>query len=220
MQRAAASASSRKPLKSSPLPASHPQDLGQQSAKRQKFNASEPQSPDLNVSTPHSFSGVDDPGTPMTQQSTRSFTPYNYGGNEAESPWVLNTARNTDVEVIPDSPIQDAWLQEEVIGRRTFGNFKKKSTEKAPTPKRGKEKCGSLSPGNSDEDHEQYSEKMHGAMMQNGGKSKGKRRNDQDGERMDKINLKKLKSGGLSASSGMRQPGFGGKKNSRGKRKG
>jgi len=163
---------------------------------------------------------MDDPATPLTQQSAQSFTPYNYGGNEAESPWVLFTSRDRDVGVIQESPVENAWLQDMVIGRRTFGNFQKKSADKVPTSSRGGDDHGSLSPGNSGEDHEQYGERMHGAMTRRSGKSKGKRPNDQDGERMDKINLKKLKSDGLSASSALRNPGLGGKKCSKGKRKG
>jgi hypothetical protein len=220
MQRAAASASNRTPLKPSPLPASNPSHLSQQPAERQKPNAFEPQSPGINISIPRSFSGMDDPATPLMQQSARSSTANNYGGNEAESPWVLNTARGRDVGVIQDSPIEDAWLQDTIIGRRTFGNFQKKSTKKAPISSKGGDDDGSLSAGSLDEDLEQYGERMHGATTQNSRKPKGKRPNEQDGERMDKINLKKLKIDSLSASSGLREAGLGGKKNSKGRRKG
>lgn len=220
MQRAAASASDRTPLKSSPLPASSPQDLGEQPAKRQKLSASVPQSPEINASSPCSSYGADDPSTPLTQGNTTSFTPQNYGGNEAESHWVLNTSRSTGIEGTPNSPPEDKWPQDTVIGRRTFGDFKKKSAKKAPIASRGREDDGSPSSGNSDEDHEEYGERMYGGTMQNGGKSKGQRRQDRDDDRMDKINLKQLKSGGISASSGMRQPGFDGKKYNKDKRKG
>jgi hypothetical protein len=220
MQRAAASTSTRTPSQPSPLSANYPPDFGQQPAKRQKLNAFEPQSPGFNVSTPDSLSGMDDPATPLMQQTARSSTSCYDGGNKAESPWVLHTARARDVGVIQDPPVEDAWLQDNVIGRRTFGKFQKKSAGKAPTLSRGGDDDASLSSGNSDEDLEQYAEKMYGAMMQNSGKSKGRRTNAQDGEKMNKINLKQLKSDGLSASSALRKSGVSGKKHSKGKRKG
>jgi hypothetical protein len=53
---------------------------------------------------------------------------------------------------------------------------------------------------------------MQRRTTQNVEKSRGKRRQDQDDDRRDKIKLKKMRSDGISASSGMRQSGFAGKK--------
>ena len=218
MQKAAASDLSRTPSTSSPLPAS-PRDLDGHSAKRQKISSSVPAFPSPNTSTPRSFYQSDDPSTPMSQEGNQSYTPQNYGGNAAETPWVLNILRSTDERHGPGSPLEYTSPPDRAIGRRRFGNFKKNSGEKKAKTRDG-EPDGSLSSADSDEYHERYSERMSGATQQNGAKPTGKRRQDQDDDTMDKINLKKLRSGGISASSGMRQPGFDGRKYKKDKRKG
>lgn len=211
MQRAAASDLSRTPSTSSPLPAS-PRDLDRHTAKRQKTSSSVPAFPSPNTSTPRSFYHSDDPGTPVSQEGNQSYMPQSYGENAAETPWVLNISRRTDEGHAPPSPpLEYTSPPDTAIGRRRFGNFKKKSSEKKAKTRDG-EPDGSLSSADSDENYEQYSERMSGATQQNSAKPAGKRRHDQDDDKMDKINLKKRRSGGISASSGMRQPGFDGRK--------
>jgi hypothetical protein len=209
MQRSAASASNRAPSASSPLPANFPQSPHEDSAKRQKLSSSIPQSPDPAALTPRSLYQSDDPTTPLPQGMGKAFTQC-YGGNEAETPWILNTSSSTGTHEAPSSPVEDTSPPDGVIGRRTFGNFKKKTTEISAAD-RSKDD-GSLSSGDLDEDYEQHGERMQRRTTQNGEKPRGKRRQDQDDDRMDKIKLKKMRSGGISASSGMRQSGFAGKK--------
>ena len=219
MQRAAASVSHQNTWNSSPLSASSPQDLNRPAAGRQKISSSVPQSPDSNASTPRALCQPSDPTTSLTTQSTQSLTRLNCGGNEAESPWVLNTSGNTGTPPTPNSPPEDTLPQHVVTGRRTFGSFKKKTTDKAPSPKE-KEDDGTLSSGDPDEDYEQYADRMIGKTSKSGGMPQGKRRHDRNDDRMDQVNLKKLKTRGISASSGLRQPAFDGKPYKKDKRKG
>jgi hypothetical protein len=241
MQRAAASGSNRSPSTPIHLPANSPRELNGHSAKRRKLSPSVPQSPDPVVSTPGSLYQSDESRTPLPQlqERSKSFTPLSYGGNAAETPWVLNitsdsVATQQQEQEQPISPQEETLPQEPVLGRRTFGNFKKKSTTttttntaKASSKRKDEDNDNdndneSLSPGELDEDYEQYGERMHGRQPPSSSaeKSRSKRRKDQDDDRLDTINLKRLKSGGISAASGMRQPGFDARKYKRDKRKG
>ncbi len=210
MQRAAASASHGAALTSSPLPPNSPRDLNGHPAKRQKLSSSLPQSPDYSASTPRSLYQSDDPVNPFSQEIVKSFRQQVHGGNEAETPWVLNTSNSTGVRHEPSPPQEKIPPHDAIIGRRIFGDFKKRAIEQAD-PTRGREKDDSLSSGDSDEDYEQYGETSHRRTFQNVKSPKGKRRHDQDDDRMDKVNLKKSKSSGISASSSMRKRGFAGK---------
>lgn len=107
--------------------------------------------------------------------------------------------------------------QEDVVGRRTFGNFKKKTTEKVIATEDGDE-GDSLGSGALDGDFEQHSSRMYGKISQNGVESISKRKKSPDNDRMDSIRLKKLKNGGISAASGMRQPRFDRRKYTKDKR--
>lgn len=220
MQRAAASTSSPSSIASSPLPPSSPQDPNGRPAKQQKLFYSVSQSPDPNALTPRSFYSSDDTRTPLPQARNQSFTPQSYGGNAAETPWVLSTPRSTGTLDIPVSPSGDTSPPDAVVGRRTFGNFKKRTPGKAAAKNEQKEGDESLSSADSEDDYEQPSTRTNGRATQNGEKSKGKRRQNPDEYMMDKINLKKLKSGGISAVSGLRQGGYDGRKYRKDKRKG
>jgi hypothetical protein len=127
MQRSAASASNQAPSASSPLPANFSRSPQEDSAKRQKLS-SIPQSPDPAALTPRSLYQSDDPTTPLPQGMGKAFTQC-YGGNEAETPWILNTSRSIGTQEAPRSPLEGTSPPDAVIGRRTFGNFKKKTTE-------------------------------------------------------------------------------------------
>ncbi|KAF7510545.1 hypothetical protein GJ744_006391 [Endocarpon pusillum] len=218
MQRAAASDLGRTPSTSSPLPAS-PRDFDGHSTKRQKISPSVPAFPNPNTSTPRSFYQSNDPSTPVSQEGNQSYMPQNYGGNAAETPWVLNVSQRTDEGHAPSSPLEYTSSPDTAIGRRRFGDFKMKSSEKKAKTRDG-EPDGFLGSADSDENYEQYSERMSAAAQQNSAKPTGKRRQDQDDNKMHKTNLKKPRRGGISASSGMRQPRFDGRKYKKDKRKG
>lgn len=225
MQRAAASDLNRTPSTSSPLPAS-PRDLDRHTTKRQKISSSVPVPvpafPSPHTSTPRACYQSDDPSTPVSPEGNQSSTRQSYGGNAAETPWVLHLSRRTDDGHAPSSPLEYTSPPDRATGRRRFGNFKTKSSEKKAETGDGEPDDGSLSSPDSDENYEQYSERMSGAAQQNSAKPPGKRRQDQDDHRSDKINLKKRRSGGggISASSGMRQPGFNGRKYEKDRRRG
>ncbi len=211
MQRAAASDTNRTPSISSPLPAS-PQYDGGHFAKRQKASSSIPAFPSPSPSVPRPFYQSDSPSTPVSQEKSQNYTSHHHGGNVTETPWVLHILRSTDERHDPSTPLEYTSPPDAVIGRRIFGNYKKKSAQKMARTEDG-DPAGSLSSADSDENYEQY-EKNYGA------KPTGKRRQDQDDDKIDRIDLKKLKSGGISASSGMRQPGSDGRKYKKDKRKG
>lgn len=242
MQRAAASAPIRSPSTPASISANSPQEPNGNPAKRQKLSSpSVPQSPDCYVSTPGSPYTPDGLRTPLAQESTRPFNPQNYIGNAAETPWVLTTLSLTqqqqqqqegEPEPEPEQhlfpPDEDpSFPLEPVLGRRTFGNFKKKattSTTKPPAPKHddrdNDDDASSLSSGELSEDYEQYAartstrrppstpDRARGNGNSNNKNHKHNKRRDakEDDSFLDKINLKKLQSGGISAAAGMRPP--------------
>lgn len=206
MQRAAASASNRPCPSSSSVPASPIPDPNGHPAKRLKLSSPAPQSPGPNPSTPHSFHRLDDPSTPLAPDRSKDSTQQTYGGNAAETPWILNPSRAIETPGTPKSPWEDISPEEPAIGRRTFGNFKKKPTEKMAVPK-AREDVESLSSGDQDDSYEHTDARVHEMTLQDVEGTRGKRRQIEENDWMDKINLKKLRSGGISASSSMRKPG-------------
>jgi hypothetical protein len=213
MQRAAASASKS----TIPTPNS-PHDLNGHPAKRQKLSSSGIQTPDLDLSSPRSLYGSDDLNSPRTGDRSTKFTPQIYGGNTAETPWMLNLPRNVDMIHQTISMQETTSSQEDVVGRRTFGNFKKKTAEKVIATEDGDDD-DSLGSGDLDGDFEQHSSRMYGKISQNGVESISKRKKSPDNDRVDIIRLKKLKTDGISAASGMRQPDFDRRKYTKDKRK-
>lgn len=192
MRRAAASTSNGALLPSSPLPPNSPQDLTGHSAKRQKLSYSLPQSSDPGTLTPHSSYHSEDPSTPLLRnESSRQPS---YSANDAETPWVLNTSSSVEPQRTP-SPPQYASPLDVIVGRRTFGNFKKITMEKAAA-KMVRQEDESPSSEDSNDDYKKYKARMHGSTPQSCEKPKGKRRQNQDNDKMDNINLKKLRSGG------------------------
>jgi hypothetical protein len=213
MQRAAASVSKSTILN----PINSPHDPNGHPAKRQMLSPPGIQTPDLDVSSPRSLYGSDDLNSPRTGDRSTKFRPQIYGGNTAETPWVLNLPRNVDMIHQTISMQETTSSQEDVVGRRTFGNFKKKTTEKVIATEDGDE-GDSLGSGDLDGDFEQHSSRMYGKISQNGVEFISKRKKSPDNDRMDSIRLKKLKNGGISAASGMRQPGFDRRKYTKDKR--
>lgn len=209
MQRAAASTSNRTNPTSSPLSSSSPPNINDHPVKRPKLSPSLPRSLDSNISTPQSLYQSDDPTTPLTQE-TKGFNPQNYAENAAETPWVLN------IPIGSKTAQDESPLEEAVIGRRTFGDFKKKKMAEQVGRNTGEDDAESLSSAE-DEGYEQYGDSLLGRTQHHA--DRGKKRKDVNDDRIDRIYLKKLKNGGISASAGMRQQGFDAKKYKKDKRK-
>lgn len=217
MQRAA-STPNRAVTISSPFSANISQHVNRHSATRQKFSASDPQTPDLNASSPYPSYHSDDPGTPLSPRSSnRGFTPVITYGNDAETPWVLDILGSFQHQVSSTSQPEDISPENPIIGRRTFGNFKKKTMQKVTPVKNGEN--DSFSSELSGEEGGRNGGKKDKNILQNGESMRGKRRQDRYDDQNDKISLKKLKTTGISASSSMRQPAFMGSKYKKDKRK-
>jgi hypothetical protein len=209
MQRAAASASLRDGAAGSPVQASSPQHTNGHPLMRQKFSSSVPQSPAPNASTPRSTYQSSEPGTPLPQDALKSSTQESYGSNEAETPWVLNVPGSTATQRSPSSSPEEE-TSPPIIGRRTFGDFKKTAPGTA-TPKTKREEDDSLSSLGSDDDYEDHGERVVERTSRKIQKEQARKRKEWDDEVMDKVNLKKMKNG-ISAASGLRQPPFDGRK--------
>jgi hypothetical protein len=146
-----------------------------------------------------------------------AFTSQLYGGNAAETPWVLSTSVSSRIPYGLSLATEETASQVSVIGRRTFGNFKKQATAKTATT--GDAADNSLSSAESDDANGQTSMRPRRKMGKEDEKVNGKRRQTGDDASMDKINLKKLRNSGISAASGLRQTGFVGKRFTKDQRK-
>ena len=202
MQRAAASEPKRNPFAPSSLSTSPHPVLNGHPAKRVKLSSPASRSPDPNATSPYSPYQSDGPSTPVTFDISKTTTEQTHVGNADETFWILKSSRGTWLPDAPRSPTQDTSAEAPMIGRRTLGNFKK-TTEKMAITGEG-ERDDSLSSEDLAEDYEPAAGHIHEATSPDGMDSWRKRWHIEQDNRMDKINLKRVKSGGISASSNRR----------------
>lgn len=214
MQRAAASEPKRTPLATPSLSASPHPVLDGHPAKRLKLSSPAPGSPDPNAMSPCSTYQSDGLSTPVVFDTSKTTTEQIHVGNADETFWILKSSRDTWLPDALRSPTQDTSAEETIIGRRTFGNFKKTAEKMDITRDAGRD--DSLSSGELGEDYEPATVRIPEAGID----SRRKRWQLEQDNRMDKINLKKVKSGGISASSSRRNRGPNAKKLTKDRHKG